>query len=49
MSLLQMTANGVQDVYLSDGNQQYTFFKVVHKRYTHFELTSPYNQVICQL
>jgi len=42
-----MTANGVQDVYLSDGNQQYTFFvKVVHKRYTHFELTSPYNQVI---
>ena len=35
--LLQLVANGVQDIFLI-GNPQITFFKVVYKRHTNFSM-----------
>ena len=37
--LLQLTAKGAQDIYLT-GNPQITFFKVVYRRYTNFSIES---------
>jgi hypothetical protein len=37
--LLQLVANGVQDIFLI-GNPQITFFKVVYKRHTNFSMES---------
>jgi len=37
--LLQLTAKGAQDIYLT-GNPQITFFKVVYRRYTNFAIES---------
>jgi hypothetical protein len=38
-AILQLTAHGAQDIYLT-GNPQITFFKVVYRRYTNFAIES---------
>jgi hypothetical protein len=38
-AILQLTAYGAQDIYLT-GNPQITFFKVVYRRYTNFAIES---------